>query len=261
MTNRPNSESDSGSQGVKSISTLFSILEHIKENDEVGVTELATELDMSKGAVHRYLNTLVKEDYAINQGGSYQLSMKFLDLGTYVRDRYPFTEYIKPKVHQLAEETGERAQYIIEQHGRGIYLYREQGQNAVQTDVRVGKVVDLHTTAAGKAILSQLSPERVNEIVGEKGLTERTNQTITDRVELQEELAEIRERGYSLNKEEHISGLYAVGVPITNQNGEVLGGLSVSGPINRIEDRVESGKIQKILLGIENEVELNLSYS
>jgi len=246
---------------VKSVSTLFSILERLKTNNGMGVSELARDMEMSKGAIHRYLQTLVDEGYAVNQDGTYTLALRFLDYGAYVRNQYPFNEYIQPKVRQLAEQTGERAQYIVEEHGRGIYLHRESGANAVETDARVGKVVYLHTTATGKAILSQLSDARVNEIIDEQGLVSQTDLTVTDRKALFDELAEIRERGYALNEGEHVRGLFAVGVPITDQNDEVLGALSVSGPANRLKGRTEDQTIQRRLLGIKDEIELNLSYS
>lgn len=259
-----NKETQSGAgerERVKSVGTLFSILEHIKAGETVGVSQLARDMDMSKGAIHRYLRTLVDEGYAVSEDGEYRLALRFLDFGAHVRQQYPYNEFVEPKVERLASETGERAQYIVEEHGRGIYLHRKQGENAVETDARVGKVVHLHTTAAGKAILSQLPNERVEAIIEEHGLPERTAQTITEREDLFEELAEIRERGYALNEEEHVRGLIAVGVPITDADGRVLGGLSVSGPANRIRNRIQNEAIQRTLLGIEDEIELNLSYS
>ncbi|WP_458210419.1 IclR family transcriptional regulator [Haladaptatus sp. NG-SE-30] len=261
MTNSPEEGSSTKEDQVKSVSTLFSILERLKDNNGMGVTELAREMNMSKGAIHRYLRTLVNEGYAVNRDSTYVLGKRFLDFGAHVRNGYPYNEYIEPKVIQLAEQTGERAQYIVEEHGLGIYLHRERGQNAVQTDARIGKVVHLHTTAAGKAILSLQPRDHVDKIVNTHGLPERTDRTITDPNPLHEELAEIRERGYALNQEEHANGLYAVGVPITYSEGEVLGGLSVSGPAHRIKDRVEDETIPRTLLGIANEIELNLNYS
>jgi len=49
-----------------------------------------------------------------------------------------------------------------------------------------------------------------------------TENTITDEDELYEELAEIRERGYSINNQETIPGLRAIGVPIECPDGGVL---------------------------------------
>jgi DNA-binding IclR family transcriptional regulator len=259
---RPSDSADTKDRSrVKSVNTLFAVLEQLKANNGTGVSELARELDMSKGAIHRYLQTLVDEGYAVKDNGTYRLALRFLDYGAYVRNQYPFNEYIQPKVKQLAEQTGERAQYIVEEHGRGIYLHRERGQNAVETDARVGKVVNLHTTAAGKAILSQLSDERVDEIIGEHGLAGQTERTVIDRDVLFEKLAEIRDRGYALNEQEHVRGLFAIGVPITDVEGTVLGGVSVSGPANRLQGQTENKAIQRTLLGTKDEIELNLSYS
>lgn len=261
MTGETKSASTGDGERVKSVGTLFSILKRLKANDGMGVSDLAREVEMSKGAVHRYLQTLVDEGYAVNDDGSYRLAMRFLEYGAYVRNQYPYNEYIQPKVQQLAEKTGERAQYIIEEHGRGIYLHREHGENAVHTDARLGKVVYLHTTAAGKAILAHLSEDRVDQILDEHGLVTKTNQTIAVRENLFEELAEIRDRGYALNDEEHVRGLMAVGVPIINTEGDVLGALSVSGPANRIRDRIEDETILRMLLGTKDEIEVNVSYS
>jgi DNA-binding IclR family transcriptional regulator len=261
MANNRETASTQDTGHVKSVRTLFSILELLKENEGTGVTDLSKELDMSKGAVHRYLRTLIDEGYAVTQDDEYHLSLRFLDYGSFVRHRYRYNDFVRPKVQQLAAETGERSQYLVEEHGRGVYLHRERGQNAVQTDARVGKIVYLHTTAAGKAILSQLPTDTVDEIVDEHGLHSLTDQTITSRDRLAEELETIREQGYAINQEEHVSSLYAVGVPVIDANGNVLGGLSVSGPANRFKDRIKNKTIQQLLLGTVEEIELNLNYS
>lgn len=244
---------------VKSIEVLFSILEFIKENDGAGVTETAEAVDMSKGAVHRYLATLVKAGYATKSDGEYKLGLRFLDLGTYTRTQYDLGG-IELKVEQLAQQTNERAQFIIAEHGQGIYLHRERGKNAVETDARVGKIVHLHTIAAGKAILAYLERERIEEIIDQHGLVDRTTETITSRERLYDILDETRERGYALNRNEHVEGLCGVGVPVKGVDGEVIGGLSVSGPTNRLQERLENGDVPNQLLGSVNEIELNLRY-
>jgi DNA-binding IclR family transcriptional regulator len=251
----------SSGRTVKSVDTLFSILEYLKENDGAGVTELSQELGLSKGAVHRYLRTLVENGYAVTEDGTYRLGLRFLDFGAHVRQRNRFNEYIEPKVEQLADQTGERAQYLVEEHGVGIYLFRESGENAVKTDARVGKVVNLHTTAAGKAILAHLPEEKVEEILDRHGLIERTERTISDPDDLRASLADIRERGYALNRDEHVMGLWAAGVAIRDKDNRVLGGLSVSGPTTRMRERIENEEIQQQLLGVANEIELNIRYS
>jgi len=98
-------------------------------------------------------------------------------------------------VEQLAEQTEERAQFIVEEHGRGVYLHTATGNHAVQVNSRLGRVKSLHNSASGKAILPQLPEERVEEIVDRWGLEASTENTITDYDELLAELELVRDRG------------------------------------------------------------------
>jgi DNA-binding IclR family transcriptional regulator len=163
-------------------------------------------------------------------------------------------------VENLAETTQERAQFLVEEHGRGVYLHTATGDNAVQVNARLGKVNYLHASAAGKAIFANIDDERVDEIIDRWGLPRFTTQTITDRNELSEELGKIKDRGYSFNYEESISGLRAVGTPVMGQDGQVIGALSVSGPTNRLKGEWIESDIPDLLLGAANELELNIEF-
>jgi hypothetical protein len=87
----------------------------------------------------------------------------------------------KPEVDELASGTGEHANLMIEEHGRGVFLYKAQGDDAVQLDTHAGMRVPLHTTALGKAILAHSPSETVDAIVERHGLQQVTDQTITTR--------------------------------------------------------------------------------
>lgn len=69
-----------------------------------------------------------------------------------------------------ADETAERAQFIVEEHGRAVYVHHAAGNSAVRTpESGVGMRIHLHATAAGKAILAFLTEERQLEIVEQRG--------------------------------------------------------------------------------------------
>lgn len=253
--------SEGGSDEVKSVKTMFDILEAIQENGPMGVTELSRELEMSKGGVHRYLKTLVNEGYAVNDDGRYDIGLRFLMLAGHVRQNFPHNDLIEEKVTELANETGQRAQFLAEQHGYGIYLYRERASRAAKFEAAIGKTVHLHTTAAGKAILAHMPREAVEEIIETQGLTAKTEHSITDETVLSETLADIRDKGYALNEAEHLTGLHAVGVPVFDSEDNILGGLSVSGPSHRIKDMMNDKDIQQTILSVAEEVELGIKYS
>lgn len=248
-------------RGIKTTKRVFQIIEFLKDANGAGLTETAGALDISKSTTYRHLASLQREGYVVKEKNVYYPAMKFLALGEYVRNRKPIYEMVRPKVEQLAKETDERAEFIIEEHGQGIFVHQATGANAVLTDTHTGKVAPLHAIAAGKAILAYYSEERVEEIIEKRGLPEQTPNTITDPEGFHEELERIRETSVAYNRQEFVEGLCAVGVSVRNGDGNVLGALSVTGPTNRLTDSMMTEDLAELLRGVANELELNVTYS
>lgn len=246
---------------LQSVATTFEILNALKELDGAGVTELSQHLDVPKSTVHNYLSTLEQEGYVVKDDAEYRVGLRFLELGAYARHVQQLFEIAKPEVDRLADETGELANLLVEEHGRGSYLYRAYGDQAVRVKAHVGTRVPLHTTALGKAILAFLPPEEVDEIVEQHGLDAPTDRSISTRGELDDALSAVRDRGVAFDDEERIDGLRCVAAPIRDDGDEVIGAISVSGPTNRLRgDRFREEMAQKVL-EVANVIELNVTYS
>lgn len=247
----------SGRRTVKSSERTFAILELLQERDGARVTEIADELGLAKSTVHRYLATLQQLEYVVKEGDDYTLGLRFVDLGQSARYRKQLYELAKAVVTDIATETEERAVFLVEEHGQAVYVHRASGKHAVRDDPGPGERIPIHSTAGGKAILAFLPSKRVKEILDRRGLPARTENTITDREELFDELELIRERGYAVNQEENVPGVRAVGVPI-RPNDRVAGALSISGPIQRMQEKEERDQhnLLNLLLGSGNELEV-----
>lgn len=246
---------------IKSAQMAFRIVETLRELDGAGVSALARELEMPKSTTHNYLSTLEETEYLTKEDGIYYVGIRFLELGSYARNRRKIYEISKPEVRNLAKETGELANLLIEEHGKGTYLQRARGEQAVNVEAPEGTRVPLYCTALGKSILAHLPEERVETIIEREGLEQVTPKTVTDRETLFDQLAEIRERGYALDDEERIQGLRCVAAPILSTDGRVLGAISVAGPSNRIRgDRYREMLPNKVLETV-NVIELNVTYS
>ena len=246
---------------IKSLENCFAIVTELQERDGARVTELANATGLSKSSVYKHLTTLYENDFVTKVGDEYRLGLRFLDVGSYVRGEIEGSRIIKAKLREIAEETEETAQFTVEEHGRAVVLFRETGRRGVLTKGRVGKRFYVHQTAAGKAILSQLPDERVRAFLDRNGLPAATPSTVTDREELFAELEEIRERGFSYNREESTEGLHAVGVPLMAPDGGVLGAFAVAGPTHRMKDERLTGEIPDLVRSVVNELELNLTHS
>lgn len=240
---------------------MFAILDVVRELDGGRVTEIAEETEFAKSTTHRHLTSLVEHQLVVKRGGVYQIGLKFLGFGEHARTRHEAYELAVPLADDLAEQTDERALFMVEEHGHAVYLYRALGNHAVKTDSSIGTVKHLHSVAGGKAMLANLPKHRVESIVDQWGLPAETENTITDRRELYDELETIRERGYAFNDEETIEGLRAVAVPILGLDDTVYGAFTVSGPTHRVQGEWFEEGIPNLLLGTANELEINLKYN
>lgn len=246
---------------IKSTKVTFEIVEMLKELDGAQLKDIADELGRSKSSVHNYLSTLQEMDYVVKDGMTYRVGLRFLELGSYARHKQQIYDTAKPHVKELAEETGDLVNLLVEEHGRGIYLYREKGEKSVNVDAYTGHRVYLHNTALGKALLAEMPRARVDEIIDRHGLPATTDRTVTDREELYSELEAVRERGVAFDREERLKGLRCLAMAVTDNQGRARGAISISGPTNRMQgDRYETELPQK-LESIVNVIGLNITYS
>jgi len=252
---------DKPRNSVKSVERTFRIIGGLQELDGAGVTELADHLDLPKSTVHNYLSTLEGAAYVVKEDEQYRVGLRFLEHGAFARTQSPIFEVARPELDRLAEETGELVNLLVEEHGKGIYLYRTRGENAVRVKEHVGNRVSLHSTALGKAILAHYPQRRVDEIIDRHGMPATTERTVTDRDELSETLASVREAGVAFDDEERLSGLRCVAAPVLSNDDEVLGSISISGPSHRFDDERFREELPQRILETANVLELNVTYS
>lgn len=252
---------DSTQERVKTIELMFEIVTALQELDGGRISELGEYTGLANSTIHRHVNTLNNMGYVVKEGDVYHIGLGFLNIGEYARTRKEAYQRAKAKVEELADETDERCQFVVEEHGRGVYIHVATGSSAVETNSRVGKRLYLHATSVGKCILAHIPRYRVDEIIEERGLPRQTSNTITSKAELMNELEHVRDVGVAFNDEGNIEGLRSVGVPVTSPDGRIIGAFSISGPTHRMKGEKYEEKIPDLLLGAANELELNLQYS
>ncbi|WP_135535905.1 MULTISPECIES: IclR family transcriptional regulator [Halostella] len=239
----------------------FQIVESLKELDGANLTEIARHTGLAKSTVHDHLSTLQYHNYVVKEDDEYNVGLGFFEIGEYARRRLKVYQTARPEIKELAKETGELANLMVEEHGRGVYLHRERGDNAVTLDTYTGKRRYLHRTALGKAILAHLPEDRVNEILDQHGLPQATENTITDREKLFDELEKIRDEDIAYCRQERVNGLKCVAAPFLSSNNEVLGAISVAAPTTRMKGERFEEEIPELVLQAANVIEINVTYS
>lgn len=240
--------------------TSLEIVDLLDERGGATVSEVAAALDKPPSTVHGHLATLKDQEFVIQNGDTYDLSLRFITLGRSVRNRKQLYTLSDRYTQRVVEETEYRSIFAVEEHGRGVYLSRNAGDHSKWRHEQTGERFPLHATAAGKVLLAHLPDEQVDAIIDRWGLPELTENTITDRGELDRELEAVRDEGVAYNREEQIEGIRAVSAAVTDPTGEV-GALSANGPAHRLADPTAEEELAETLRALANEFRLDLKLS
>jgi IclR family KDG regulon transcriptional repressor len=264
-----NSETNGGS--VKTCTKTFEILEVLADQNHGTVSDIADNLDFAKSTVYRHLSTLRDIGYVVREDGQFYPSLRFLELGDAARRRCRGLAFAREKAFELSRTVDERVWLLTDEQMSGVYLYKaggdvapivgrgRQNESGGSQEDPVDRYSPLHVTASGKCILAQWSREKVDTYIEKKGLSECTENTITSRDELNDELNSIRKKGYSVNDEEYVEGLRAVAAPVFNQNDRLLGGIAIVAPKMRLPTKKIENKFSNIVRNKAEEIELDLT--
>ncbi|HEX6151419.1 IclR family transcriptional regulator [Nocardioides sp.] len=220
-----------GEGSVQSISRAFEILEVLAQEAPVSLSTLARRAGLPLSTVHRLVGTLVSLGYVrADTDKRYALSPRMIHLGE--RSARMVSHWALPHLARLVDELGETANLAQLDGDRVVYVAQVPSRHSMRMFTEVGRRVDPHCTAVGKALLARLPDSRVDTLIERTGLVAHTPHTITTVGRLHEELATIRGAGYAVDDEEQELGVRCVAVAL--DDGPLRLALSVSGPVSRM---------------------------
>src|SRR3954467_1636211 len=185
-----------------------------------GVTleQLAERLESPKSSVHRALATLRRAGLAEqDRDGRYRFGMEALRLAFGYYEGLDQRVLLQPALDALAERFGETAPYAQLDGGEVVYVAKvmRHDQDGIQLGSRVGGRNPAHCTGVGKLLLSFELPSEaaVAADAGAHPLRSRTAATLVTPAALHADLEGVRERGYSIDREENEAGVGCVALP------------------------------------------------
>ncbi len=218
------------------------------EEDELGITTLATRLRLAKSTVHRLATTLTSSRFLEqnSETGKYRLGLALFELGALVRRRMDVANEARPKLRELLEKTGETVQLGIVDHFSVLYVYEMESRRAIRMAAAVGARAPLHCTAVGKVLLASQPQDYVKQVL-DLGLTSYTPKTITRREGVLAMLAEVSARDYATDDEESEIGLRAIASPVRNHTGAVIAAVGMAAPVQRMNKKAMQTCVPDVL--------------
>lgn len=214
------------------------LLDCLAAGDSPGISELARRSGLAKTTVHRLVHELAGCGLVEVTGDGARLGMRLFELGQNVPRQRSLTEAALPFMRDLQQATGDTVHLAVLDGGEVVYLQILRGRGTGQLPSRVGGRMPAHATGVGKAILAFAPPEVVSPLIA-AGLERRTARTLVAAGALRRELARIRDRGVSFDREESGPGIVCAASPVFGADGVVLAALSLTGRSSRLDlDRV-----------------------
>lgn len=210
-------------------------------DEPLSVADIARKAGIDKSACHRILITMM-DDGVISQSksGSYKIGVGLLRIGQMSLTKVPMVSIANDLLGRLTERTGESSYLFVENRGERICIAKADSPQLIRHYVRFGASLPLYAGASGKVFLAAFSDEQLRDYLKGHKLEPIGPNAVTDPVRLKEELQVIRQRGVAWSYMERSSDAASVGAPVRNENGAVVGSISVAGPIQRMKSISDS---------------------
>ena len=227
---------------VKSLVKAMEVLECFSTKTPVlGISEIASMLKINKATIYNIVSTFVSMGYLVQDPANqkYHLGLKLLHFSYVINQQSDLASRATPYLQQIANATNEVCYLGIPYEDKVLYLATRTPTGGVPRTI-LGEKAPMYCTGLGKALLAFMPDDRRPHLPDH--FEAFTNNTITDRDKLLEDLALIRQRGFAIDNMEHEFGVSCVAVPIFGHDRTPVAAVSVSGPSLRFD----LGTIEKI---------------
>ena len=201
------------------------------------VTQVAGQTELTRAVARRYLLTLETLGYVAQNGSTFALTPRVLEIGFAYLSTISVADVARPFMFRVVETLQESSSIGVLDGHDVVYVARMPAQRIMTTNLVVGSRLPAHATAMGHVLLAYLPPARLNAYLATAALQPLTDRTITDQATLRAVLESVRRRGWAENDEASEKGIRTVAVPIFDRRGEVVAAMNLAGHASRVTMR------------------------
>jgi len=217
-----------------------------KEPYEYTALEISREVGLNRTTVHRLLSTLVEGRMVIQSKSTskYMIGPQAYRMGMAYKYGFDSEDVIKKIINETGKQLRMSVGYSIKDGMDVISLYDVEQYADVLFGYKIGSKWPLYRGASGKSVIAFHEPlSELVELVQVMKMDKKTENTITDPVELLKDYENIRKRGYAISDEESIIGAMGIGYPVRNPSGEVIATVSIA----TIKASMDEARIKEVV--------------
>jgi DNA-binding IclR family transcriptional regulator len=250
---------DQGNQSVERAAAVLRVF--TTGRPELRASDVARMTGLGTSTASRLLTTLEALDYVERDpfSGLYRLGAGVLALAGAAVNEHPVHRAGRQVAQLLAHESGLGANLAVRRGATVFYLCNFEGAQAPKSYTMLGQTNPLHATGLGKCLLTGLDADARRSLLPDP-LPAYTDHTITAADALDAELDLVVRRGYGTEVEELALGRACVAAPVRGAAGEVVGALSVSGPLSAIDVEHRTAELGRMVIEAADQISVALGY-
>lgn len=208
-------------------------------SSEMRLTDIASLAGLNKTTVNRILSVLVEKGYVTQRvpRGKYTLGTKFLHYSTFIKKRWSLLSVAKPHLNELNNILKESVVLFSFDNEKPIFLEEINSKYSLRFTIdpeRISVPNQLHCASMGKVFLSEKTDKEIEEYIKKTDFRSFAPGTITDPEKVKADLQAVSLRGVAFDFEEFIEGIMSIAAGIRNEEGKLVGCVSIIGPTIRI---------------------------
>ena len=222
---------------IASVDKALRLLRLFGQQDSVRLTDACSYLGVAHSTAHRLLAMLVHHGFVQqdSQTRTYRPGPTFVELGLAVIENMDVRTKARPLLSRLADRFDETVHLMLLEGTQVRYVDAIESTRALRVAPRTGSLLPAHCTSGGKALLAELSDERLQRMYADpESLSPQTDRSVSSLPLLMAALDDVRAHGYATNYEESEEGVGSVAIAVRDATGRALGAIAVAVPTTRL---------------------------
>ena len=229
---------DKPATSLSSVDNALRLIEMLRDQGRVRVSDAARELGVARSTAHRLLAMLAYRNFAEQDEGRGYLPGPALSTpqGDGASLHQQFRRRLLPHMEALCEQAGETVNLVVRVGTQSRFLASVESDQVLRIGGRQGVVLPASRSSGGKALLAELTDDELRQLyrpgaVGTDGAESLAEPAFQD---LLRDLATVRRRGYALNLEATEPGVSAIGRVVRARALRTVGAVTISVPSARM---------------------------
>lgn len=221
---------------LASVDHALRILELLRVEPSMRLSDVARELDVANSTAHRLLAALAHRGFVRQEPLSrrYTFGQALLTIGQTAVLHAQLRDRARPVLEAMSGDLGETIHLGVRDGTLVRYVDAVESTRAVRVAARTGRSLAAHWTSTGKVLLASVSDDTLRRLYGGRELATGTPNSIGDIDVLLADLDECRRLGYAVNSGESEDDVVSVAIALQDRDGTVVAALSCAAPQHRL---------------------------